>query len=161
MAFRVRKLAKLGFLTIAVACLATGDALVRQWGLVALAVLAWITGVLAAGWFTAVFIAIVSLAATGVWAGAWPPLMILGATLALASWDLANWEDFMANGLPVETVPRIERGHYASLALALGGGMVIVMIGRLVSFHFPFGFLAIVATLAMVGVDQLWRLFKG
>lgn len=158
------KLAKLlnwGCLTAGVVCLAAGYALIGQWWVLALAGLAWLTGLLTASLATAVFLVLVSLAAVGVYVGAWPGLMILGAVLALASWDLASWEGFVAGGLPAEAVARLERKHYANLAAALGGGLLAAIAGRLISFQLPFGILLALAALALLGIDQIWRLVKG
>lgn len=141
--------------------MAAGYALIGQWGLLALAGLVWLAGVVAARWTVVVFVVLVGLAAAGACAGAWPSLMIVGATLALASWDLANWEDFVTGSLPAETVARFEWRHYAYLALALGSGLLAAIIGRLVSFQLPFGILVVLAAMVLLGVDQMWRLVKG
>ncbi len=157
----LQRFLKWGTLTTGVVCLATGYGLVGQWGLLAVAGLVWLAGMLAAGWSMVVFVVLVGLATVGVCVGAWPILMILGATLALASWDLANWEDFVADGLPAETVARFEWRHYTYLALALGSGLLVAIIGQLVSFQLPFGILVLLAVLMLLGVDQMWRLVKG
>ena len=83
----LQRFLKWGTLTTGVICLATGYGLVGQWGLLAVAALVWLTGILAAGWSVVIFIVLVGLAAVGICVGAWPTLMISGATLALASWD--------------------------------------------------------------------------
>jgi hypothetical protein len=155
------RLLKWGCLTAGAVCLAAGFALIEQWELLALTGLVWLAGVLVAGWPGVVFVVLVVLAAVGVCAGAWPILMVLGATLALASWDLASWEGFVAGGLPAETVARIEWRHYAFLALALGAGLLAAILGRLVSFQLPFGILLVLAALLLLGIGQIWRLVKG
>jgi hypothetical protein len=154
------RLLKWGCLTAGVVCLAAGYARIGQWGILALAGLVWLAGVLAAGWSGEVFVVSVILAAVGVCVGAWPTLMISGAMLALASWDLAHWEQFVADGLPAADAARIEWRHYAFLALALGAGLLVALIGRLVSFHLPFGILLALTALALLGIDQIWRLVK-
>ncbi len=151
-----QKLLKLGFLTAGAACLVAGFAQAGQWLLLALAFLAWLAGMLAAGWFTTVFVAAVGLAAAGVCNGAWPPLMILGATLLLASWDLASLEGFLAPGLPAGAA-HFERRHYGYLALALGHGLLAALLGRLLSLEIPFGILAALALLVILGIHQVWR----
>jgi len=160
MALTMQRLFKWGALTACVLCLAAGDALVGQWILLALAGLAWLVGVLAAGWFGVVFLALVGLAAAGVCAGAWPTLMILSATFALAGWDLAHWESFVAAGLPVETRARFEWRHYAFLTLALGLGTLAAIFGREVSFQLPFGVLVVLAVLLLLGVDRVLHFAK-
>ena len=158
---RLPRLLKWGCLTAGAVCLAVGYALIGQWWILGLAGLAWLAGVFAAGLSGIVLVVWVSLAAVGLCAGAAPVLMFLGATLALAGWDLASWESFMAGGLPATTAARLERKHYAYLALPLGSGLLAAILGRMVHFELPFGILVILASLALLGVDQVWRLVKG
>lgn len=156
----LQSILKWGCLTVGAACLAAGHAMIGQWGLLAMACLAWLAGMLVARWSAGVFVVLVGLAATGICAGAWPTLMILGATLALASWDLANWEGFVADGLPAETVAQFEWRHYAYLTLALGSGLLAAIIGQSVSFHLPFGILVALAILVLLGMNQIWRVLR-
>jgi hypothetical protein len=157
----LQRFLKWGTLTIGAICLIIGYGLIGQWVLLAVAGLVWLVGMLASEWSGVVFMVLVGLAAVGICVGAWPILMILGATLALASWDLANWEDFVADGLPAETTAWIERRHHTYLALALGSGLLVAIIGQLVNFQLPFGVLILLVVLALLGVDQMWRLVKG
>jgi hypothetical protein len=157
----LRRFLRWGTLTTGVICLAIGYGLVGRWGLLAVSGLVWLAGILAAGWSTVVFVILVGLAAVGICVGAWPILMILGATAALANWDLANWEDFVADGLPTDTSARFEWRHHTYLASALGAGLLVAIIGQLVSFQLPFGILVLLVALALLGVDQMWRLVKG
>jgi hypothetical protein len=154
------RLLKWGSLTAGVAFLAAGYALIHQWWLLGLAVLVWLGGIFADKWSVAVFVGMVGLAAAGVYMGAATILVVLGATSALASWDLASWEDFVAGGLPAEAITRLEWRHYAYLALALGAGLLAVILGRLVRVQLPFGVLLILAVLVFLGVDQVWRFTK-
>ena len=157
----LQRFLKWGTLTAGVVCLASGCGLVGQWGLLAAVGLAGLAGILLAGWSAVVFVVLVGLAAVGICEGAWPILMILGATLALASWDLSGWEGFVADGLLDETTAWIEWRRYTYLALALGSGLLVTIVGRLVSFQLPFGVLMLLAALVLLGVDQTWRLVKG
>jgi hypothetical protein len=157
----LQRLLKWGTLTAGAICLTTGYGLIGRWGLLAAVGLVWLAGMMAAGWSVVVFVVLVGLAAVGIYEGAWPILMILGATLALASWDLANREDFVADGLPTEITARIEWRHHTYLALALGSGLLVSIIGQMVSFQLPFGILMLLAALVLLGVDQTWRLVKG
>jgi hypothetical protein len=150
------RLGKRGCLTVGVFFLAAGYAFAGRWWLIVPAGLVWLAGV-AAGWSSIVFVSLVCLAAAGVCAGAWPPPMIIGATMALAGWDLASWEDFAADGLPAGAATRLGRRHSAGLALALGSGLLAALLGRMVSFDLPFGVAAALAVLLMMGMDQLWR----
>lgn len=154
----LQRFLKWGTLTTGVICLITGYGLIGRWVLLAAAGLVWLAGVLAARWSMVVFVVLVGLAAVGICVGAWPTLMILGATLALSSWDLANSEDFVADGLPAETTAQFEWRHHTYLALALGSGLLAALIGRQVSFQLPFGILVLLAVLVLLGIDQIWRL---
>ena len=148
---------KWGCLTAGVLCLATGYGLIGMWALIVLAGLVWLAGLAAAGWFGKACVGIIGLAAAGVCAGAWPPLMILGATLALAGWDSAHWEDFVAVGLPADTAARAGRNHYLRLALALGSGLLAAIAGRMITIQLPFGVLAGLSALLLLGIDRIWR----
>jgi hypothetical protein len=152
-----QRILKWGCLTAGVLCLAAGYGWIGLWALIALAGLVWLACLAAAGWFGKACLGIVGLAAAGVCAGAWPPLMILGATLALAGWDSASWEDFTVGGLPAETAARVGREHYLRLALALGLGLLAAIAGRLVSFQIPFGVLAGLSAILLLGIDRIWR----
>jgi hypothetical protein len=152
----MQRLLKWGGLTAGAICLAAGDILIGQWILLACVGVAWLTGSFSARWFGVAFIALVGLAAAGVCAGASFPLTIAGATLALAGWDLENWEKFVENGLPVKALARFERRHVGFLGLALGAGFVAAILGRSIHFRLPFGILAILALLVVLGIDRLW-----
>lgn len=156
-----QRLLKLGTLTAGVICLMAGYGLAGRWGLLAAAGLVWLMGILTDGWSTVVFVVLVGLAMGGISIGVWPLPMIFGATLALASWDLANWENFVAGGLPDETTAWLERRHHIYLALALGSGLLISIIGQMITFQIPFGVLVLLIVLVLFGVDQIWRLVKG
>jgi hypothetical protein len=156
-----QRLLKLGCLTVGVVCLAAGYIMVGQWVLLAITVLAWLVAVFAPGWFGIMFITLIGLAAAGVCAGAWPPLMILSATLALAGWDLASWEGFVEAGLHPETLARFEWKHYVYLTFALGSGLLVALLGRQVSIQLPFGILVVLAILVFLGMDRVLRFVKG
>jgi hypothetical protein len=156
-----QRLRKWGFFTAGAVCLAAGYSMVGLWGLLPLAGLAWSAGVIAAGWSSGVFVVFVGMAAAGVHMGAWPPLMIIGASFALVGWDLASWEDFVAGDLPAKTVAWIEGRHYAYLGLAVGAGLLVALVGRLISYSLPFGVILVLAALELVGLYQVWRLVRG
>jgi len=152
------RLLKWGCLTIGAICLTAGYAAIGQWVLLVLAILSWLAGIFTAGWSALVFVVYVGLAAAGIIVGAWPIVMILGATLALAGWDLANWENFVASGPRDKSISQYGWKHYANLGLALGSGLLVTIVGRLVNFRLPFGILAGLVVLVFLGVDLVLRL---
>ncbi len=102
----------------------------------------------------------VTVAAAGLVFGASALWMLPGATLALASWDLAHWDGFLAGGLPAEVESRLEQKHYAYLALALAPALLVAVAGQFLRIQIPFGVLLAVALLALLGLDRLWRWVK-
>jgi hypothetical protein len=152
-----RRFLRFGSLALGAACTAAGCAFAGQWLLAALAGLAGLGSVLAPRRSLEAFLGLTGLAAAGVAAGAAPPLMICSAVLALAAWDLADWEAFAADGLSGETAARLDRKHFSGLVLSAGAGLLIALLGRLIIVDLPFGVAAVVAALLLLGVDQVWR----
>ena len=143
-------------------CLAAGYALAGQWAGLALAGLMLLAWLFAAAWPPALLLAAsVAASAGGVWVGASPFLMIPAATLALAAWDLVRWDGFLAGDVPAEVRARLERRHYACLALAIGPALLAAMAGSGLRFELPFGALVAVVLLALLGLDRLWGQTKG
>jgi hypothetical protein len=97
--------------------------------------------------------------AVGLLVDASPVLMILGTTLALASWDLMLLDHTLTScaNASAETIGLFEHRHYQSLALALGLGLLIVIAGRMIHFEIPLGGMIILAILAMFSLDRIWR----
>ena len=144
------------------ACVGTGYALAGQWAGPALAGLIWLAWLFAASWPPALLLAVsVAASAGGVWVGASPFLMIPSAALALASWDLVRWDGFLAGAIPAEVKARLERRHYACLALAIGPALLAAVAGSLLRVELPFGGLVAVVLLALLGLDRLWGQIKG
>jgi hypothetical protein len=107
---------------------------------------------------SAALVGFVCLAAVGLLTGALPFLMILGATLALAGWDLARFDHILKNSSSTETVNRLEVKHYKSLVMAIGLGLLIAVTGRMIHFQIPFGVMALLAILALLSLQRVWQM---
>ena len=148
-------------------CLAAGHA-VNGWGIVVMAGastgLAWW---LANKWPAtllplAAFAISIAWGAAGLLASAPSLLMILGATFALASWDLVLFDHILADN-PISSTPTIalfQSGHYRSLALALSLGLLIVLIGRTIHVQISFVSIGLLVLLALFSIDRIWRALK-
>jgi hypothetical protein len=90
-----------------------------------------------------------------------PLLMMLGAALALASWDVVLWNRTSADNPLIPSLTLIESKHYQSLALALGLGLLAVVVGRMFRFHIPFGWMVVLAILALFSLERIWRTLIG
>jgi hypothetical protein len=89
-------------------------------------------------------------------------LMILSATFALASWDLVLFDHLLADN-PISSPPTLalfQNTHYRSLALALGLGLLIVLVGRTIQAQVSFVIIGLVVLLALFSIDRLWRALK-
>jgi hypothetical protein len=144
------------------ACLAVGYALAGQWAALAAVLIALLAWLLArqglSTWLSpAALVISVGLAAAGLFAGDSPTLMILSATLALASWDLVLLDHTLAGGSSAKTVTLLEKKHYQSLALALGLGLLAAVTGQMIRFQIPFGGMVLLVILALFSLDRLWR----
>ena len=71
-----------------------------------------------------------------------------------------QWNDFLAGDLPAVVEARLERRHYACLALALGPALLAALAGRLIHFQIPFGILVVAVLLMLVVLDRVWLLVK-
>ncbi len=96
-------------------------------------------------------------AAYGLTIGAGLLWMLPAAALGLASWDLLLLDARLANnpaGIP--TGP-LEKAHFTSLGLALGLGLLVVMLGQMIRFQIPFIFMLVLVVLAYVSLERLLR----
>ena len=157
-----RKLLKLACPIACAICLAAGYASAGQWLGVPLAALVWAAWHFGAKWPpTLLLTGSVTVAAAGLVAGASALWMLPGATLALAGWDLAHWDSFLGDDMPAEVESRLERKHYASVALALVPALLVAAAGQFIRLQIPFGVLVAVALVALLGLDRIWGWVKG
>ena len=104
----------------------------------------------------------VGVAAAGLFARASSVLMILSATLALASWDLVLLDHALADN-PIsstQTIALFQNRHYQSLALALGLGLMIALIGPMIHFQTPFVIMILLVILTLFSLDRVWRILR-
>jgi hypothetical protein len=103
----------------------------------------------------------VSLAAAGLLTGATPLLMMLGAALALAGWDVVLWNRDLASNSTSTPLTLIESKHYQSLAVALGLGLLAAIAGRMFRIQIPFGGMFLLVILAFIGLERVWHTLSG
>jgi hypothetical protein len=96
-------------------------------------------------------------AAVGLIAGASPHLMLPGAALALAAWDLMILDRLMTGSGSVHAARRLEMKHARSLFLALGLGLLSAEGGSLLSLRLPF---LVMLLLVICVVYSLSRVFR-
>jgi len=104
----------------------------------------------------------VCIGAAGLLTRAPSVLMILGAALALASWDLVLWQQTLTDNSisSAQTIALLETRHYQSLALALAPGLLIAITGPLIRVQLPFMGLVLLVILALFSLDRVWRTLK-
>jgi len=140
--------------------------MVEQWIALAAVLLTLLLWLLArkrssAGQLSVALVVSVGLAAAGLFAGVSPLLVSLSATLALASWDLVLLDHTLtsSSNSSAKTITLFENGHYQSLALALGLGLLIAVTGRTIHFQIPLGGMILLVILALFSLDRVWRTF--
>lgn len=126
-----------------------------------LAVLAWLyTWRPANGWLAGLCLAASTcVAAVGVLLQAPSALMILGAALSLAAWDLLLLDHSMPSRDLAPGSRLLEIRRLQSLAAVLGVGLFAAFAGRLVSLSLPFGLMVLAVLLALFALDRAARLF--
>jgi hypothetical protein len=102
----------------------------------------------------------VCLAVAGQLIGSPPLLMICGAGLALAVWDLLLLDSALRNNSFGEHTKQYESKHLQSLALALGIGLCVASLGRLLNLRIPFVLLMLFIVLILFGLDRVWSYLK-
>lgn len=148
-------------LTTSVFCLVAGYGLAGQWVGAAIAFVTGLAWLLARKYLTTrlpLFCLLVSvgLAAAGQITGVSPWLMIGGSTLALAVYDLSLLDTALGNSSSGEQTRRYETQHLQALALAVGAGLLIVFLGRWLSFEVSFFVLVAFVVAAVFGLARIW-----
>lgn len=146
-------------------CLAVGHGIAGQWiG----AVVAIITGLIwplarkyPSSWVPLVCLLMsVGLAIAGRLTGSPPLLMICGSSFALATWDLLFLDDALENNTAEKQTQHYENKHLQSLALALGSGLLVAFLGRLLNLQIPFVLLMLLVALVIFGLDRVGGYIK-
>ena len=102
----------------------------------------------------------VCLAVVGILTGSPPFLMIIGLGLALAVWDLFFLVVALDSNSSGEQTRQYENKHIQSLAIALGAGLLLVLLARLIHFQTSFIILALLILLVIFGLSRVWGYIK-
>ncbi len=103
----------------------------------------------------------VVLAVAGRLAGATPLLMILCSALSLVVWDLTYLDATLRKNSFGALTRRFEHKHIQSLGLALGFGLLGVLLGRLINLRISFVVLMILIAFSLFAIDRTWGYIKG
>lgn len=157
-----RKILKFACPLASTVCLAAGFAAVRQWiamPCVILALLAWLLAALGrSGYFSWVALILsIGLAASGLFVSIPFLLMMFAATFALAGWDIVLFTDALTPDPPADMIRRLEERHYRSLIAALGLGLLAAVSGPAIRIRIPFGWMVLLAILALLSLEGAWR----
>ena len=105
-------------------------------------------------------LASICLAVVGKLTGAVPLLMIFGSGFTLAVWDLLFLDAALGSNSSGEQTRQYENKHLQSLALALGFGLSVSFLGRLLILQIPFLVLVILIAVALFGLERFWSYVK-
>jgi hypothetical protein len=147
-------------LIISVLCLAGGYGIAGRWIGVVTAIITSPTWLVArkhpATWLPFFcLIGSVSLAAIGLLKGSPVVLMICSSGFALAAWDLLLLNKVLRSNSSGEQNHLYEKKHVQSLALALGSGLVLAMLGRLVDLRISFSLMVFFIALVLYGLERV------
>jgi hypothetical protein len=153
------------FLIISTLCLAAGYAIARQWigAMIAiLAGLAWLLGRKYPGAMLPHVCLLISvgLAVVGRLIGSPPFLMISGSAVALVVWDLLLLDSSLGKNSSLEQTRQYENKHLQSLMLALGFGLLSILLGRAINLHTPFFVLLLFIIFILFALDRIWGYIK-
>jgi hypothetical protein len=160
-----RKILRLVCPLACTACLAAGYAAVGKWIAwlgVLLALSAWLLAALRSAAFSSVALVLsAGLAASGLFVSIPFPLMMLAATFALAGWDIVLFSNALTPDPPADMIRRLEERHYRSLISALGLSLLAAAAGSAVRIRIPFGWMVLLAILALLSLEGAWRRLRG
>jgi hypothetical protein len=150
---------------ISALCLTTGYGVTAQWIGALVSILMVPVWLLArkypSSWLPPICLLVsVCLAVVGKLTGAPSLLMIFGSGFSLAVWDLISLKAALGSNSSGEQTRQYENGHLRSLALALGSGLLVSSLGRLLNLQIPFIVLMLFTALALFGLDRVWVYIK-
>jgi hypothetical protein len=105
-------------------------------------------------------LASICLAVVGKLTGAAPLFMILGSGVSLAVWDLLFLDAALGSISSGEQTRKYENKHLQSLALALGFGLFVAFLGRLLNPQIPFLVMMLFIAFTLFGLDRVWTYIK-
>jgi hypothetical protein len=158
----LRKTLFLFCLVASTACLAVAYALVGSWQGACAVVLPGLFPLfhrkIPGRWLPPAFLScMLCAAAVGLFAGASPHLMLPGAALALAAWDLMNLDRVMAGSGSAHSAGRFEMRHARVLALTLGLGLLLAEGGIVLSVPLPFPVMLLLVILVVFSLSRVFR----
>ena len=161
----LRKISFIVCLVILILSLAAGYAIAGKWVGTVIAIITGLAWLLARKYpaSSLPFICLlmsVCLAVVGQLIGSPPVLMICGSGVALAVWDLLFLDHALGKCLFGEQTRRFEDKHLQSLAIALGAGLLVAFLGRLLNLQTPFVILMFFVALAALAMDRIWSYIK-
>jgi hypothetical protein len=160
-----RKISFFICLTISMLCLFVGYGIAGQWIGALIAIIAGLAWLPARKYPDSglPFICLagsVCLAIVGMLIGSFPLWMICGSGFALAAWDLIFLDHTLGTNSFGEQARRYENKHLQVLALALGCGLIVAFIGRLLNFQIPFMVMMLFVALVIFGLERIWSTIK-
>jgi hypothetical protein len=101
-------------------------------------------------WFPSTLLfAYVFLAAFGVNAKLSMPLIVVGCTTALASWESTCFDQSRDGGPLLKSRVSLEKYHLQSLVAMVGASLLLAAISLSINLHFSFGITVLLALLTM------------
>ncbi len=108
-------------------------------------------------WLPHIFLFItMAVSVIAILSGADPLLGLAGSVFALITWDVHQLIGDLQGTPQKESTSRYEQRHLRSLVLAVGAGLSIAIIGRLIRLQLPFILLFVLVLLILFGLDRLW-----
>lgn len=92
---------------------------------------------------SSLLLAYIFLASIGVVINLSVPLMIVGCTMALASWELTHFSQGLLGNPLSGPQTSLEKYHLQSLSIMIGASLLLSFVGVYISLQFSFGFVVI------------------
>ena len=86
--------------------------------------------------------------------------MICGSGFALAVWDLIILDHALGDNSSEVRTRQYESKHLQSLALALGSGLLLAFLGRLLNLQIPFVMIMLFVVMVLFGLDRAYGYIK-
>jgi hypothetical protein len=152
-----RSIVPLGVLLALPAWLTTVKWIILLGGLLVLP--AWLAAVKwGSGFFpTTAMVLSISLAVVGLLMSASTVWMILAATFGFAGWDILLFQNNLGDDRPAQWADPLEKQHYRNLTTALGLGLLVAVTGSMIRIQIPFGWMILLAAIALLGLEGLLR----
>jgi len=152
-------------MAVSMLCLTAGYIIVGEWVGAAIAIITGLAWLLArkyqdTGLSFICLVASVCLAVVGLLNGSPSFLMICGSGFALAVWDLIILDHALGDNSSEVRTRQYESKHLQSLALALGSGLLLAFLGRLLNLQIPFVMIMLFVVMVLFGLDRAYGYIK-